>query len=67
MTLTLDRPESAAKLSGLKWVCSECLTVNRPMQIDCVTCGKQRWYQLGISEYAARVVAQQIVDEGHGA
>jgi hypothetical protein len=67
MPLTLTQHQDAAKLSGLKWVCCECLTVNRPMQVDCVTCGKQRWYQLGIGEYAARAAAQAINDEGHGA
>lgn len=67
MPLVLDKPESAAKLTGLKWVCCECLTVNRPTQIGCLTCGKQRWYQLGISEYEATALAEAINEDGHGA
>jgi hypothetical protein len=67
MPLTLAEHHEAAKLSGLKWVCCECLTVNKPMQIDCVICGKQRWQQLGVSAYEARALAEAIRHTGHGA
>lgn len=67
MPLTLDEHKSAAKLGGLKWVCCECLTVNRPTQVECSICGKQRWWQLGISAYEATALAAKINAGGHGA
>ena len=64
--LTLKRPDEAAKLSGLKWVCCECPTVNQPSKVECGGCGKQRWEQLGFPMALAVATAQVIADEGHG-
>lgn len=67
MPVTLTEATQALKLHGLKWVCCECLTVNKPGQVECVQCGKQRWVQLGFGRAMAAAQAQCIVDEGHGA
>lgn len=67
MPITLNSPEQAQKLTGLKWVCCECLTVNRPNIIDCVACGKQRWAQFAFTRTEALAAAATINDEGHGA
>jgi hypothetical protein len=66
MPLILDKPESAAQLTGLKWVCCECLAVNRPACIDCINCGKTRWQQLGVTPEAAEQLAKHISSEGYG-
>ena len=67
MPLTLTDATQALHLHGLKWVCCECLTVNKPGLVDCVTCGKQRWEQIGLMRAVTVAQAQCIVDEGHGA
>lgn len=66
MPLTLNKPSEAAKLTGLKWVCCECLTVNKPAVVDCDGCGKQRCVQLGMNAYTAKVLSVGINEEGHG-
>ena len=67
MPITLKVATDALHLHGLKWVCCECLTVNKPGLVDCVQCGKQRWHQLSFSRAMAAAQAEYIVDEGHGA
>ena len=60
MPVILKCYEEAEQLRGLKWVCHDCLAVNKPQQLDCGECGKQRWGHLGINRQTAFEVAQQV-------
>jgi primosomal protein N' len=66
MTISLEQAAEAAQLRGLKWVCAECGTANRPKILDCCACGKQRWVQLGLSTEQVRQLAKFIQQGGHG-
>lgn len=67
MPVTLQEAKQALGMHGLKWVCCECLTLNGPSQMFCVNCGKQRWFQLGLTLPVAEAAAAVINAEGYGA
>ena len=66
MPVTLQEAKQALGMHGLKWVCCECLTLNRPSQTFCVNCGKQRWAQIGFTIPMAEAAAECISAEGYG-
>lgn len=63
---TLESMTQAVRLTGLKWICCLCKTVNKPSSVECAGCDKQRWEQLGFGRIEAIATAELINAEGHG-